>query len=110
MLRKPFTVALFAAALAASSLPAAAADYFAGKTVITYDGIHGMGKVQKATVTLSKGRVPIKLEYFQNVFGYGLYAAWSGPGFAKRNLSAPSDAGNVADITEQLHLDGARVL
>ncbi len=81
-----------------------------GKAIVTYDGIHGMGNVQKTTVELKKGRLPIKLEYFQNVFGYGLYVGWSGPGFDKRNLSAPSASANVADITEQLHRDGARVL
>jgi hypothetical protein len=80
-----------------------------GKTVITYDGIHGMGKVQSKSVELKKGRLPIKLEYFQNVFGYGLYVAWSGPGFEKRNLSA-SDANDVSDITAQIHRDGAKVL
>ncbi|MBI3822105.1 MAG: DUF1553 domain-containing protein [Planctomycetes bacterium] len=69
-----------------------------------------MGKVQKAIVDLKKGRLPIKLEYFQNVFGYGLYVAWSGPGFDKRNLSAASDPAKTADITEQLHREGARVL
>jgi mono/diheme cytochrome c family protein len=83
----------------------------AGKAIITYDGIHGMGKVQTKTIELKKGRTPVKLEYFQNVFGYGLYVGWSGPGFEKRNLSAPSDpAAAATDITEQMHRDGARVL
>jgi hypothetical protein len=82
-----------------------------GKTLITYDGIHGMGKVKSQSVELKKGRLPIKLEYFQNVFGYGLYVAWSGPGFEKRNLSAPTDAGTgVADINELIRKEGARVL
>jgi len=81
-----------------------------GKAILTYDGIHGMGKVQKANIALKKGRLPIKLEYFQNVFGLGLYVGWSGPGFAKRNLSAAWDTANVADITEQIHHEGARVL
>jgi mono/diheme cytochrome c family protein len=84
----------------------------AGKAIITYDGIHGMGKVQTKSVELKKGRTPIKLEYFQNVYGYGLYVGWSGPGFEKRSLSAPSDPGAVAagDLTEQMHREGARVL
>jgi mono/diheme cytochrome c family protein len=81
-----------------------------GKTIITYDGIHGMGKVQTKSIALKKGRTPIKLEYFQNVFGYGLYVGWSGPGFGKRNLSAPSGPEAVADINEQIHNNGARVL
>ena len=70
-----------------------------------------MGRVQSVGVELKKGRLPIKLEYFQNVFGYGLYVAWSGPGFEKRNLSAPADAGTgVADINELIRKNGARVL
>ena len=81
-----------------------------GKPIITYDGIHGTGKVQTATIELKRGRLPVKLEYFQNVFGYGLYVAWSGPDFAKRNLSAPSDGKASGDINEQIHLEGARVL
>ena len=82
-----------------------------GQAIITYDGIHGMGKVQTKAVALKKGRLPIKLEYFQNVFGYGLYVAWSGPGFEKRSLSAPMDKkATPADITELIRQDGARVL
>ena len=80
-----------------------------GKALITYDGIHGMGKVQTKSIELKKGRLPIKLEYFQNVFGYGLYVGWSGPGFEKRNLSMPESA-VVADIAEHIRRDGARVL
>lgn len=79
-----------------------------GKTIITYDGIHGVGKAQKKSVELKKGRLPIKLEYFQNIAGYGLYVAWSGPGFSKRSLSASSD--KAGDITAQIHRDGSRVL
>jgi len=81
-----------------------------GKTLITYDGIHGMGKVQTKSVELKKGRLPIKLEYFQNIFGLGLYVGWSGPGFERRNLSVPTDNPEFADITAQIHRDGARVL
>lgn len=81
-----------------------------GKALITYDGIHGMGKVQKKTVKLPQGRLPIKLEYFQNVFGYGLYVAWSGPGFAKRMLSAPTDNPVAVDITKLMRRDGSTIL
>ena len=81
-----------------------------GKTLITYDGIHGTGKIQSKTVDLKKGRLPIKLEYFQNVFGLGLYVGWSGPGFAKRNLSVPTEKVAAKDLASQLHQDGARVL
>jgi hypothetical protein len=80
-----------------------------GKSIITYDGIHRMGTVQKATVDLPRGRLPIKLEYFQNVFGYGLYVAWSGPGFERRLLSAPEQA-VVLDFARAIQLDGPAIL
>ncbi len=81
-----------------------------GKTLLEYDGIHGMGKVQTKTVQLTQGRMPIKLEYFQNVFGYGLYVAWSGPGFAKRMLSAPVDQPAMTDIAKLIRRDGPTIL
>ncbi len=81
-----------------------------GKTLITYDGIHGMGKVKTKSIELKKGRLPIKLEYFQNVFGLGLYVAWSGPGFETRHLSVPTDNPEFTDINALIHSDGARVL
>jgi Protein of unknown function (DUF1549)/Protein of unknown function (DUF1553)/Planctomycete cytochrome C/PA14 domain len=82
-----------------------------GKTIITYDGIHGMGKVQSKSVELKKGRLPIKLDYFQNVAGFGLYVAWSGPGFEKRLLSSPMSNDTTArDITDLISMEGARVL
>jgi mono/diheme cytochrome c family protein len=81
-----------------------------GRAIISYDGVHNLGSVQTNTVKLKKGRLPIRLEYFQNVSSWGLYVSWSGPGFTKRNLSAPLDSANVEDITEQIHREGARVL
>ena len=81
----------------------------AGKTAITYDGIHGMGTVQKASVELPAGRLPIKLEYFQNIYGYGLYVAWSGPGFERRLLSAPEKQA-VTDFGRAMQLDGPKLL
>lgn len=66
-----------------------------GRTVIEYDGIHGEGNEQKAEVKLTAGRLPIVLEYFQNVGGLGLTVAWSGPDAkgARRMLSASPDKG-----------------
>ncbi|MSQ96577.1 MAG: DUF1549 domain-containing protein [Gemmataceae bacterium] len=81
-----------------------------GKAIITYDGIHGMGKVKTQSVELKKGRLPIKFEYFQNVAGLGLYVGWSGPGFERRNLSVPTDNTEFTDVNAQIHRDGARVL
>ncbi len=59
-----------------------------GKQVLDYDGIHGVGNEKTATVRLARGRLPIQLEYFQNLDDLGLVVAWSGPGFGRRLLSA----------------------
>jgi mono/diheme cytochrome c family protein len=64
------------------------------KAIIEYDGIHGVGKEKTATLELPKGATPIRLEYFQNQGGYGLYAAWSGPNFDRQLLSTPPSAKN----------------
>lgn len=61
-----------------------------GKTLITYDGIHGEGKQKTAAISLKQGRLPIKLEYFQHLNGLGLTVSWKGPGFERRALSTPS--------------------
>jgi hypothetical protein len=80
-----------------------------GKVLMTYDGIHRLGSVQKTTVELPRGRLPIKLEYFQNVAGYGLYVAWSGPGFERRMLSVPEQQ-IVLDFRRTMQLDGPKLL
>ncbi len=81
-----------------------------GKTVITYDGIHGVGSPRKQAVDLLKGRLPIKLEYFQNVFGFGLSVVWSGPGFEKRTLSVPEGSQKTLDLAKLFVSEGANVL
>jgi len=60
-----------------------------GKPVIVYDGIHVVGIEQKATARLRQGRLPVKLEYFQQNAGLGLNVAWAGPAFNRRSLSSP---------------------
>ncbi|HYV36026.1 MAG TPA: DUF1553 domain-containing protein [Gemmataceae bacterium] len=81
------------------------------KVVLEYDGIHGVGQEKSAKVDLPKGRLPIKLEYFQNQGGLGLDVAWSGPGFGRKPLSA-SDSPKEAnkDIAKLLKSDGTRIL
>jgi hypothetical protein len=81
-----------------------------GKTVIEYDGIHGLGKERLASVNLRKGRVPIKLEYFQNLFSLGLNVAWSGPGFGRRSLSASEKTALAADVGKVITEQGPAVL
>jgi hypothetical protein len=80
-----------------------------GKALITYDGIHALGTVQKQTIELPMGRLPIKLEYFQNIYGYGLHVAWSGPGFERRLLSVPEKEA-VTDLARAMQLDGRKLL
>jgi mono/diheme cytochrome c family protein len=82
----------------------------AGKVVLEYDGIHGVGKEKSATVELAKGRLPIKLEYFQNQFGFGLEVAWSGPSFARRPLSAADKDAPKADLAKLLLTEGPKLL
>ncbi|MBX9677571.1 MAG: DUF1553 domain-containing protein [Gemmataceae bacterium] len=82
-----------------------------GKKLIEYDGIHGVGKEKTASIRLAAGRVPIRLEYFQNVSGYGLFAAWSGPGFERRPLTAPPTVKNASgDFVGGLKKEGPIVL
>ena len=81
----------------------------AGNMVLEYDGIHGVGKEKKAAVMLSQGRLPIKLEYFQNVFGLGLMVAWSGPGFERRSLSAGAQDAPT-DLASLLARNGVALL
>jgi cytochrome c553 len=67
-----------------------------GKKIAEHDGIHGVGNEKTGTLSLDAGRHPIRLEYFQKHNGYGLYVAWSGPGFSRRMLSVPPDAKNAS--------------
>lgn len=70
-----------------------------GKELILYDGIHGTGKPQVAKVALKKGRIPIRMDYFQGPSGAKeLIVKWSGPGFEQRYLSAMTEEGvKIAD-------------
>lgn len=67
-----------------------------GKTVIDYDGVHPMGLPKTAKVTLRKGLVPIRFEYFNKVgtpaFNVGLVnkrSSLSLPGKSKRAVLLP---------------------
>jgi hypothetical protein len=70
-----------------------------GKTVIDHDGIHGEGRPKRTVVRLAKGRIPLRLDYFQGVFGKGLNLHWSGPGFQRRPLTV-SEAVTTIDINK----------
>ncbi len=81
-----------------------------GKKVIEYDGIHGLGNERRASIDLAKGRLPIKLEYFQNQFGLGLSVAWSGPGFSRRSLSASEKTALAADVAKVIEREGPSLI
>jgi cytochrome c553 len=86
-----------------------------GSTLLTYDGIHVLGSERSAQVSLTAGRVPIKLEYFQKEFGFGLAVAWSGPSIPRRALSA-AKSGDAAgaipakQLATLIEREGVRVL
>ncbi|MGI9176717.1 MAG: DUF1549 domain-containing protein [Pirellulales bacterium] len=91
------------------------------REVLLYDGIHGVGHPRSATVPLPAGRLPIRLDYFQGIYGKGLSVTWSGPGFSARRLSAtPKPKGKrglkntkdaaEGDLADALRLDGERIL
>lgn len=66
-----------------------------GKVVIDHDGIHGEGRPKRTVIRLAKGRIPLRLDYFQGVFGKGLNLHWSGPGFQRRALTASEKIATV---------------
>ena len=81
-----------------------------GKRIIDHDGIHGEGSPKVATVHLSQGRVPVRLDYFQRVGGLGLTVAWSGPGFEGRPLTPIRKNGPARNLAEQLKNLGSKLL
>ncbi|MBX6312891.1 MAG: DUF1553 domain-containing protein [Isosphaeraceae bacterium] len=82
----------------------------AGRTVLAHDGIHEVGREQQGVAELSRGRVPIRLEYFQRSDGLGLRVAWSGPGFERRSLSASEEDRRALDVASLIRSEGVRVL
>ncbi|MCM8541635.1 MAG: DUF1553 domain-containing protein, partial [Lentisphaeraceae bacterium] len=47
------------------------------KSILKYDGIHGMDKTHKKAINLKEGVHKIRLHYFQKEHSLGLYVAWS---------------------------------
>ncbi len=73
-----------------------------GKELIRYDGIHGLGGARRAKLKLTQGRHALRVDYFQGQFGKGLQLYWSGPGFARRNLTA-EDASSGRNLNDVLN-------
>ena len=81
-----------------------------GNALILHDGIHGTGQPKNAKITLKKGRVPIRLDYFQGPTGAKeLLVHWSGPGFTSRALSK-TNAVNPQNLVAALKEHGAELL
>ncbi len=81
------------------------------KTVLVYDGLHGLGDEQEGTVHLKPGRQEIRLEYFQREGGLGLRLEWSGPGLARRPLTKNADRpARPVDLAAIMTSDGAKLL
>ncbi len=81
-----------------------------GKQVLEYDGIHGIGMPKRCEVALAKGRVAIRLDYFQHVGGFGLEVSWSAPGGKPRPLSAGGAGGKEATFAEVFKQRGEELL
>jgi len=79
------------------------------RKILEYDGIHELGKEKTVAVMLPQGRLPIKLEYFQNVAKLGLMVAWSGSGFERRLLSTTSKE-SPPDFARLIEREGEHVL
>ncbi len=89
----------------------------AGQPVVVHDGIHGEGDGRSGKVALKKGRVPIRLDYFQNESDLGLTVAWSGPDFPSRSLSAaklgepaPKKGLTPADLARVFRAEGVKIV
>lgn len=90
-----------------------------GKELTVYDGIHGLGQPQVRMINLKKGRIPIRVDYFQGAHGdKGLILKWSGPGVPQRYLSAMMENGRSIvggkdqkkDFANLMALHGAKIL
>jgi len=84
-----------------------------GRTILEYDGIHGVGSPRTATVNLEAGRVPLRVDYFQSPHGdKGLVLAWSAAGVVSRPLSVQAKRrgrrGN--DLVAAMAAEGERIL
>lgn len=62
-----------------------------GKVVINYDGIHPAGAPKDGSLTLKKGNVPIRVDYFNKTGPNVLNLTWSGPGVPIRALTRGSE-------------------
>ncbi len=85
-----------------------------GKEILNYDGVHTLGTPKTAKVSLNRGRLSVRLDYFQFRGEKGLSVTWSGPGFKARSLSATAADGTelaaAKNTAERIKIKGADVL
>ena len=85
-----------------------------GRTIVEYDGIHGVGSPRTATVNLEAGRVPFRVDYFQGPVGdKGLSLAWSPVGGESRPLSTlprPRGRKAAAELAATIKAEGPAIL
>ncbi len=82
-----------------------------GVQVVLYDGIHGIGSPRVGQLKLKKGRVPIRLDYFQGPSGdKDLIVKWSGPGVTQRFLSIPPEEGTSGAGAKSKRKDFANLI
>ena len=70
-----------------------------GQEIVLYDGIHSTGQPRVGKISLGKGRVPVRVDYFQGPTGAkDLIIKWSGPEVQQRLLSVPlEDSSRASD-------------
>lgn len=72
-----------------------------GELVVDNDGHHGMDAVE-GSIDLIAGKVPIHLEYYENLGGAGLELRWEGPGIGKQIIPGAS----LSHDDNQANVDG----
>ncbi len=85
-----------------------------GRTVLEYDGIHGVGSPRTATVRLRAGRLPLRVDYFQGPSGdRALALSWAAPEGVSRPLSAGPRSKRrreAQELAAAIRADGPRLL
>ena len=85
--------------------------FLAGKAIITYDGIHGMGKVQSKSVELKKGRTPDQARIFPERLRLRPVRRLVRPRLRKAQPVRPVRSRRRQDRHHRtIHSEGARVL
>lgn len=71
-----------------------------GTEVASHDGVHPIGEVKTGEITLRKGLVPIRYEWFEAGGQEEIYVGWGGPGFGETPLSAQDSPRSRGERTQ----------